>query len=102
MVRGFRWETNAREMLMRSSRDMVTFHHPFTLPELDVEQPAGTYMVLTEEEEIPGLSFVAWRRVATQIYLPAIGHESGQEQVVSIDPKALAEARKRDTAKLEP
>lgn len=87
---------------MRSSRDMVTFHHPFTLPGLDAEQPAGTYMVLTEEEEIPGLSFLAWRRVATQIYLPAMGHETGQEQVVTIDPKGLAEARKRDADRMEP
>jgi hypothetical protein len=86
---------------MRSSRDMVTFHHPFKLPALDTEQPAGTYMVLTEEEEIPGLSFLAWRRVATQIHLPAIGRETGQEQVVTIDPKELADARTRDTAKLE-
>ena len=86
---------------MRSSRDMITFHHSFTLPGLDAEQPAGTYMVLTEEEEIPGLSFLAWRRVATQIYLPAIGHEKGKEQVVTIDPKDLAEARKRDSVKLE-
>lgn len=87
---------------MRSSRDMVTFHHPFTIPGLDIEQPAGTYMVLTEEEEISGLSFMAWRRVATQIYLPAIGNETGQEQVITIDPRALSEARKRDAAKLEP
>lgn len=87
---------------MRSSRDMVTFHHPFTVPGLDTEQPAGTYMVLTEEEEIPGLTFLAWRRVATQIYLPAIGVEAGQEQVVTVDPLALAEARKRDSAKQEP
>lgn len=86
---------------MRSSRDMITFHHPFTMRGLDAEQPAGTYMVLTEEEEIPGLSFLAWRRVATQIYLPAIGVETGKEQVVTIDPTDLADARKRDAAKLE-
>lgn len=87
---------------MRSSRDMVTFHHPFTLPGLENEQPAGTYMLLTEEEEIPGLSFIAWRRVATQIYLPAMGHKVGREQVVTIDSKALSDARKRDSSKLEP
>lgn len=87
---------------MRSSRDMVTFHHPFILPGLDSEQPAGTYMVLTEEEEIPGLSFMAWRRGATQIYLPAIGLEIGQEQVVTIDSRELGAARNRDAAKWEP
>lgn len=86
---------------MRSSRDLITFHHPFTLSGIDTEQPAGTYMVLTEEDEIKGLSFMAWWRVATQIYLPAIGHETGQEQVITIDPKDLAEARRQDTQKLE-
>lgn len=87
---------------MRTSRDMITFHFPFSLPGLDAEQPAGTYMVLTEEEELPGLSFSAWRRVATELYLPAIGQERGQEQVVTIDPEHLAVARRRDSEKLEP
>lgn len=86
---------------MRSSRDLITFHYPFRLSGIDTEQPPGTYMVLTEEEEITGLSFMAWRRVATQIYLPAICQETGQEQVISIDPKDLAEARRQDTQKLE-
>lgn len=87
---------------MRSSRDMVTFHHPFTLRGLDAEQPAGTYMVITEDEEIPGLTFLAWRRVATQIYLPAIGLEQGQQQVVTIDPKDLAACRRLDAERFVP
>lgn len=86
---------------MRSSRDMVTFQHAFMLRGVDTELPPGTYMVITEEEEIPGLSFLAWRRVATQIYLPAMGGEAAQEQVVTIDPKDLAQARKIDTEKTE-
>lgn len=81
---------------MRSTRDMITFDHPFTLAGLEGLQPAGTYMVITEEEEVPGLSFIAWHRVATQIYLPAIGVNSSMEQAVTIDPKELAEARKHD------
>jgi hypothetical protein len=81
---------------MRSTRDMVTFDHPFTLAGLEGLQPAGTYMVITEEEEVPGLTFIAWRRVATQIYLPAMGVKSAMEQVVTIDPRELAEARMHD------
>ena len=81
---------------MRSTRDMITFAQPFTLAGLDGSQPAGTYMVITDEEEIPGLSFIAWRRVATQIYLPAMGVVSGQEQVVTIDPQELAKAKCND------
>jgi hypothetical protein len=81
---------------MRATRDMITFEHPFTLGGLDGLQPPGTYMVITEEEEIAGLSFLAWRRVSSQIYLPAIGVQSGQEQVVNIDPKDLTRAQARD------
>ncbi len=81
---------------MRSTHDMITFRHPFTLVELEGAQPPGTYMVVTDEEEIAGLSFLAWRRISTQIHLPAIGGLSGQEQVTDIDPKTLAIAVKRD------
>jgi hypothetical protein len=81
---------------MRSTRDTITFDHPFMLAGLDGLQPSGTYTVITEEEEIPGLSFIAWRRVATQICLPAIGVASGKEQVVTVDPQDLMKARKRD------
>ena len=63
---------------------------------LDGVQPPGTYMVVTEEEEIPGLSFQAWRRVSTQIHLPAMGVQSAQEQVTTIEPQDLAHARARD------
>jgi hypothetical protein len=76
---------------------MITFKYPFTLLELEGAQPPGTYIVVTDEEEIPGLSFLAWRRLATQIHLPAIGGSSGQEQVTDIDPRTLAIAVKRDS-----
>lgn len=81
---------------MRVTRDAVTFEHPFLLKGVDKMQPAGTYMVVTEEEELPGLSFEAWRRVSTVIYLPAMGVGSGLEQVVTIDPGDLALAVKQD------
>ena len=81
---------------MRSTHDMITFKYPFRLRELEAEQPAGTYMVVTDEEAIPGLSFQAWRRVVTQIHLPAIGGQSVQDQVSDIDPRALAAAVSRD------
>ncbi len=81
---------------MRSTHDMITFKRPFNLVEIEGEQPPGTYMVVTEEEEVPGLSFMAWRRIATQIHLPAIGGQSGLEQVSDIDPRALALAMERD------
>lgn len=83
---------------MRMTKESITFAKPFSLAGLDGVQPAGTYKVITEEEELPNLSFVAWRRVATLMYLPAIGTNSSKEQVVTIDPKDLAAAVARDAA----
>jgi hypothetical protein len=46
-------------MSIRTTETKVTFHRPFTLAALDGSQPAGTYRLVVEEEQIPGLSFVA-------------------------------------------
>jgi hypothetical protein len=87
---------------MRTSREEITFSHPFTLPGLDGPQPAGTYLVVTEEEEIPGLSFLAWKRVATVIHLPAMGVASAIEQVITIQPQDLVAAQTRDAYRDQP
>jgi hypothetical protein len=55
---------------MRTTRENVTFDHPFSLGAVDGTQPAGTYTVENDEDLIEGLSFLAYRRVATTIYLP--------------------------------
>ena len=71
---------------MRTIETMVTFRHPFVLTALETAQPAGTYRFVTEEEEIPGLSFVAFRRTATMLHLPALPATAGTHQVVNVDP----------------
>ena len=71
---------------MRTIETMVTFHHPFVLSALETSQPAGTYRLVTEEEEIPGLSFVAFRRVATMLHLPALPATGAAHRVVNVDP----------------
>jgi hypothetical protein len=81
---------------MRTSRKAITFNRPFRLAGLDAMQPPGTYIVVTEEEEIPGLSFISWRRVETTLRLPAVGCDTGLEQVISINPQDLADAVTRD------
>jgi hypothetical protein len=87
---------------MRIDREEITFSYPFTLPGLDGPQPAGTYLVVTEEEEIPGLSFLAWRRIATFIHLPAKGVVSAREQIVTIQPQDLVAAQTRDAYRDQP
>lgn len=71
---------------MRTIETMVTFRHPFVLTALETAQPAGTYRLVTEEEEIPGLSFVAFRRTATMLHLPALPETGAAHQVVNVDP----------------
>ena len=85
-------------MSTRTMENTVTFRRPFTLLALEGAQPAGTYRLVTEEEQIPGLSFVAFRRTATLLHLPADPAPGRTRQVVSISPDELAEALRSDAA----
>jgi hypothetical protein len=83
-------------MMMRTTRKTVTFGRPFSLREVDDVQPPGTYTVDTDEEVIDGLSFLAYRRVATLLHLPSVSSRVGTTEVVTIDPSDLEAALKRD------
>ena len=50
-------------MNIRSRQTTVTFRKPFRLSAIDHMQPAGTYRVVVDEEEIPATSFLAYRQV---------------------------------------
>ena len=58
-------------MTLRTTSRTITFARPFSLDGLEETQPAGSYTVQTDEEPIEGLSFLAFRRVATVIFLPS-------------------------------
>ena len=83
-------------MTVRTSRKSVTFTQPFSLSGFDEVQPAGTYTVETDEELLPGLSFPAYRRVATPIFLRSRGRGPIVEEVADIDPLELQAAQERD------
>jgi hypothetical protein len=70
-------------MTVRTSRKSVTFTQPFSLTGIDEVQPAGTYTVETDEELLPGLSFPAYRRVATLIFLRSRGGGPIVEEVAN-------------------
>jgi hypothetical protein len=84
-------------MLTRTRRKTVTFNAPFVLERAGRLLPAGKYEVMTDEELIEGLSFPAYRRVATTMLMPA---ESSQVSVemLTVDPLNLAAAKDRDAA----
>ena len=79
---------------MRTTRESITFDHPFSLTDVEKLQPAGTYAVDIDEELIEGLSFLAYRRVATTIYLPLVQGNKGSVQAVRVDPQELAAAHR--------
>ena len=83
-------------MTVRTSRRTVTFARPFFVPGIDAEQPPGSYVVETDEELLEDLSFPAYRRIATLIFLPAHAQSGGLAHVMRIDPHALARAEEKD------
>jgi hypothetical protein len=83
-------------MSSRSRETTVTFVRPFLLAPLDAPQPAGTYRVVVDEEEILGLSFLAFRRTATMLELPAMSAGVGVGQQVKVRPEDLDAALAKD------
>jgi hypothetical protein len=83
-------------MTIRMSTKTVNFRRPFWLKGVDRLLPPGDYRVVTDEELIEGLSFSAYHRVSTQIFVPA---PSGSAiEMVTIDPLELEAALERDAA----
>jgi hypothetical protein len=76
----------------------ITFRHAASLRGLERAVPPGTYRVDIEEERIEGLSFLAYRRLATFIRIPMAGHGAGSSQVLPVNPKELEKALERDAA----
>lgn len=90
-------ERQAR-MSLRSRREVLTFKHPFRIKGINRLLPAGAYEVVTDEEAIEGLSFAAFRRVATMIKVPAEGSRGLTMEVVSIRPVDLSDAQRIDAS----
>jgi hypothetical protein len=88
-------------MTIRTSKKTVTFRKPFVLGEFDEVLPDGAYGVETDEELLEGISFPAWRRKLTLIHLHAKSGNPGLARTLTIDPKELDEALKRDQARTE-
>ena len=83
-------------MTMRTTNKTITFHQPFRLEGVDGVLPPADYRVVTDEEIIEGLSFVAYHRVATSIFVPA--PYGSAVEMVTIDPADLEAAQAADLA----
>jgi hypothetical protein len=86
-------------MTVRTSRKTVIFTRPFSVSGIDEVQPPGAYVVETDEALLPDLSFPAFRRVATLIWLRSPSGRGIMEQMVDIDPLELQAAQERDASR---
>jgi hypothetical protein len=85
-------------MTIRSRRETITFRHPFRIRGVDRPLPAGAYEVITDEEMIEGLSFAAFRRVATMIMVPAAAPRGSTMEMISIGSVDLSDAQRIDAS----
>jgi hypothetical protein len=85
-------------MTTRTIERTVTFMRPFAIGKRGEPHPPGTYLVQTDEEMVPDLSFTAWRRIVTMIHV----RNNGAMQAEIIDPAELELSLARDAAEASP
>lgn len=83
-------------MTIRTTQSTVTFTRPFQIDGTDESQPPGDYRVDIDEELLEGLSFLAYRRVAAFIHLPAISRVRNWAQVIRLAPADIDAMLQRD------
>jgi len=83
-------------MTVHTTRTTISFSQPFKLRDVDDIQPAGDYLLDTDEELIEGLSRLAYRRVATLLHLPSTPLPQGRTEVLSVSPAELDAALEKD------
>lgn len=84
----------------RTTEQSVTLTRAFTITGVDAVQPAGTCLIEIDEEPIPGISFLAYRRIATRLRLAPDSERPGIVEIVTVDPAeidALLQSGARDS-----
>lgn len=84
-------------MTIRTTETSVTFQRPFALDGSERIYPSGAYRVITDEELIDGLSFLAYRRVSTMMFVPG-EPGGGTIEMIVVQPADLEAAQRRDAA----
>ena len=79
-------------MAERTIESEIVFTHPFVLSCHAAPLQAGTYRLVVDEELIEGLSFSAYRRVATHLEIPAISVSTGERQFLRVSLEEIENA----------
>jgi hypothetical protein len=85
-------------VLTRTRTETVTFKHPFQIAGVAEDQPAGDYIVETNEELITGVSFIAYRRVNVMMHLRARKSRPDLTETVWLEPDEFDSVRDRDSS----
>jgi hypothetical protein len=83
-------------MVIRRTETTVTFRYPFTMPSVEGRQSAGTYRIVTEDDEVAVLPFAITRRVATHLHTPALSLKTAVRNVFTITATELSTAIEED------
>lgn len=83
-------------MIVRTRETTITFDHSFHLNEAECDLPPGTYRLVIDEEQLPDLSFIAYRRIATMLHTPAIAAPQGRSECLSVNAVQLDAALLKD------
>lgn len=78
---------------MRTTKSTVTFRRPFILNDDVGVLPPGSYDIELDEEEMSFADRLAYRRVATHLYV----RTQGSMRLLTIDPLELEAALGRDS-----
>lgn len=85
-------------MNARSRESLVTFVKSFAISGWDEVLPPGTYRVVVDEVEVADVTFLAYRRVATKLHVPAVSTISATHFVIDVDGEELDRALAADAA----
>ncbi len=85
-------------MTTRTRRETINFKHPFRIKGIDRLLSPGGYEVVTDEEQIEGLSFPAFRRIATMIMVPGAPPHQSSTEMISIGSVELSNAQRIDAS----
>lgn len=85
-------------MLTRTRIETVTLKRPFRISGLADDQPAGEYVVETNEELLTGVSFIAYRRVKVLMHLKARKSRPDLTETVWLEPDEFDSVLDRDSA----
>ena len=90
------------ETRTRTSTRTVTFRRRFRLSAVEESQPAGSYQVESDEEQLATISSPAYRRIATWLRLPAPAGSRALDRLVNVDAMELESALAADTVRGPP